>query len=55
LLEGFSSSSFFITLAFSFIIIHDAIQIRKHHTVSQVGVGILIGLFMTFLIYMTLF
>lgn len=53
--EGFGSAIFLITLAFSIIIIHDAVRVRKQHKVMDVIVGIAIGIAATLLINALLF
>lgn len=55
LLEGFDSAIFLITLIFSAVIVHDAIRIRKQHTLSDVLVGIAVGIAVTLLINAMLF
>ena len=47
--EGFSSVIFLVALGFSAIIVHDAINIRKHHTAKEVFVGVAIGILVTLL------
>jgi acid phosphatase family membrane protein YuiD len=53
--QGFSSALFAVTLGFSIIVWHDAIRVRKHHTLKQVIVGVLIGIAVTLLINAILF
>jgi len=55
LTEGFSSVLFIVTLAFSVLIVHDAIHIRKHHNAKDVSVGILLGIIVTVILKTILF
>jgi acid phosphatase family membrane protein YuiD len=55
LLEGFDSAIFLITLIFSAVIVHDAVRVRKQHTLSDVLVGIAVGIAVTLLVRMIIF
>jgi acid phosphatase family membrane protein YuiD len=55
LLEGFGSAIFLITLAFSVLVAHDAVQIRKQHKVIDIIIGAAIGIAVTLLINAALF
>lgn len=55
LVSGFTSALFCATLAFSIIVAHDAIQVRKHHTLKQVIVGALLGILVTIIVKILLF
>lgn len=48
--QGINSALFAVTLAFSIIVWHDAIRIRKHHTLKQVIIGILTGIAVTLIL-----
>lgn len=50
ILEGFSSTVFLVSVAFSIIVVHDAVQIRKQHAVKEAIVGICIGIVITLII-----
>ncbi len=50
LLEGFGSAIFLIAVIFSAVIVHDAIRIRRHHTLTEALVGIAVGIAVTLLI-----
>lgn len=55
ILEGFDSAIFLITLAFSVLVVHDAVRIRKQHTLKDAAVGIGLGILITVLINAVLF
>ena len=55
IVSGFSSALFCVTLAFSIIVAHDAINVRKHHTLKQVIVGALVGILVTIIVKMLVF
>jgi len=55
IVSGFSSALFCVTLAFSIIVAHDAINVRKHHTLKQVIVGALVGILVTIIVKMLIF
>ncbi|MEM4263575.1 MAG: divergent PAP2 family protein [Candidatus Woesearchaeota archaeon] len=50
LVEGLNSAIFLITLAFSILVVHDAVRIRKQHKIMDIVVGIVIGISATLLI-----
>ena len=50
IVSGFYSAIFCVSLAFSIIVAHDAIQVRKHHTLKQVIVGALVGILVAVLV-----
>ncbi len=50
IVSGFNSVIFYVSLAFSIIVAHDAIQVRKHHTLKQVIVGALVGILVAVLV-----
>jgi len=55
LIEGFSSVIFLVTLAFSALVVHDAVHIRKHHKTKDVIVGVLLGIIVTLIVKSILF
>jgi len=55
LVSGFASVIFAVCLAFSVIVWHDAIRVRKHHTLKEVVVGILIGIIVPIILKSILF
>lgn len=50
LAEGFSSAVFLVSLGFSLIVAHDAVKVRKHHTIADVVVGALVGIVVSLLV-----
>ena len=53
--QGINSALFAVTLGFSIIVWHDAIRVRKHHTLKQVIIGILLGIIVTIVLKSILF